>query len=121
MKLEEYSTEQLIAELKKRKIYASDFDFKLQELYGVTWNDLTLHYTIDELEFSGTKVLKVAPFYNGRFCYENLGPDVETLLPSCLSESEECIYEYNGNPEIGIQSLGNLGFNLKRDDKFFEW
>ena len=121
MKLEEYSTEQLLAELEKRKVSIDEVGFKMQKVAGTKWSDLTLHYTIQESEFKGSSCLIVAPFVDGEFCYNSLGQDVDNLLPSCLSESEECIFEYNGEPEIGIQHLQNLGFKMKRDDNFFDW
>jgi hypothetical protein len=121
MKLEDYTTEQLLTELEKRKVPIDEVGFKLQKVDGVKWSDLTLVYTIEESEFTGNRYLKVAPFVDGEFCYDSLGQDVDNLLPSCLSESEECIYEYNGEPEIGIQHLQNLGFKMKQDDDFFNW
>jgi hypothetical protein len=121
MKLEDYSTEQLLAELEKRKVSINEVDFKMQKVDGVKWSDLTLHYTIEESEFTGNKYLKVAPFVDGKFCYDSLGQDVDNLLPSCLSESQECIYEYHGEPEVGIQHLQKLGFKMERNDEFFNW
>jgi hypothetical protein len=121
MNLKDYTTEQLLAELKKRKVSSDEISFKMQKVEGAKWSDLTLVYTIEKTVFTNKEYLKIAPFYKGVFCYENLGQDVDNLLPSCLSESEECIYEYKGDPQTGISYLQNLGFKMKRDDEFFEW
>lgn len=121
MNLEDYTTEQLITELERRKLSSDEIRFKRETVNGAKWNDLTLVYTIDKTEFTKKEYLKIAPFYKEEFCYENIGQDVIRLLPYCLAESEECIFEYSGEPETGIKRLEQLGFKLKRDDEFFNW
>jgi hypothetical protein len=70
---------------------------------------------------SSERVLKITPFYQDRFCYFTVGDRARELLPRCLSESEECIFEYIGDlyPEDAILYLQNLGFQLKQDSEFF--
>ncbi len=121
MNLEDYTTEQLLAELEKRKVSIDEVRFKMQKVNGVKWSDLTLVYTIEKTKYTSKEYLTVAPFVDGEFCYDSLGQEVANLLPACLSESEECIFEYKGEPENGIQHLQKLGFKLERNDEFFSW
>ena len=119
--IEEYTTEQLLAELEKRKVSSDEMRFKSEVVGGVKWSDLTLVYTIETTEYTKVSFLKIAPFYKDKFCYHEIGSDVAKLLPKCLSELEECIFEYDGKPDVGLKRLEQFGFKMKRDDEFFDW
>ena len=121
MNLEDYTTEQLLAELDKRRVSIDEVRFKKEVVAGVKWSDLTLVYTIETTEYAKVSFLKIAPFYKGEFCYHEIGSDVIKLLPKYLCESEECIFEYDGEPDIGLKRLEEFGFKMKRDDEFFAW
>lgn len=119
MNLEQFSTEQLLEEQKRRDIHADEVRFKLASVDGAKWSDLTLIYSLEE--FMEEKILKIAPFFKNEFCYHNLGEEVDKLLPSCLSSVEECIFEYYGEKkaEDGVKFLENLGFKMRLDNEFF--
>jgi hypothetical protein len=121
MNLEDYTTEQLLAELEKRKVSIDEVRFKKEVVADVKWSDLTLVYTIETTKYTKVSFLKIAPFVDGEFCYHEIGSDVVKLLPKCFCETEECIFEYYGEPDVGLKRLEEFGFKMKRDDEFFDW
>jgi len=126
--LTEYSDEEIVEEINRRRINNDALFIKSININGLTYKDIVIVYGADKNNFD-FDTFKFAPHVKRgselEFGYN--APEIENytewsvFFPKGFYECQECIYEFDGDLEPALEALKNAGLEVKRDDEWFDW